>query len=265
MIIDIVPIWVLFLIITVLIMIAVEIGFRLGRNVRKKTETELESPVSAIAGVILGLLAFMLAFTFGIVSDRYEVKKGLVREEANTLRTAWHRADFLQEADRAKSKAIMKAYVDERVAVALAHDAKLAQMSLGSAIKMQKDLWAIAVANGKLDMNSDIGALYVESINDLDNLHATRVGVGLNARIPTGIWFVLFALLLAGMIAVGYHTAIAESRRSRVTPILAISFALVLALIAALDHPGDSLMPVSQQPLVNIQHEMAADLSGENK
>lgn len=264
MIIDTVPVWALFLVMSALVLISVEVGFRLGRTVRKKTETELESPVSAIAGVILGLQAFMLAFTFGIVSDRYETKKGLVREESNVLRTAWHRADFLQEADRGRSKTIMKAYIDERVMVGLARDADLAQRSLASALKMQKDLWAIAVANGKLDMNSDIGALYVESINEIENLHATRVGVGLNARIPTGIWVVLIALLIAGMIAVGYHTAIAESRRSRVTPVLAISFALVVALIASLDHPGDALMPVSQQPLVNVQSEMAADISGVN-
>lgn len=262
--IDIVPTWVLFLIMTALVLISVEIGFRLGRNVRKKTETELESPVSAIAGVILGLQAFMLAFTFGMVSDRYETKKGLVREESNVLRTAWHRADFLQDADRARTKSIMKAYLDERVTVGLARDAQLAERSLASAVKMQKELWAMAVAHGKVD-SSDISAMYLESINDIESLHATRVGVGLHARIPTAIWLVLFVLLITGMIAVGYHTAIAESRRSRVTPVLAISFALVIALIASLDHPGDSIMPVSQQPLINLQSEMAADLSGENK
>jgi hypothetical protein len=107
-------------------------------------------------------------------------------------------------------------------------------------------------------MDSDIGALYVESVNEIAKLHATRVGVGLNARIPTAIWLVLLSLLTLGMIGLGYHTAIADSRRSRVAPILAIAFSLVIALIAALDHPGDSLMPVSQQPLVNVLSEMKA-------
>jgi len=39
----------------------------------------------------------MLAFTFSIVSDRYYTKKGLVREEANLIRSAWCPSDFLQE------------------------------------------------------------------------------------------------------------------------------------------------------------------------
>ena len=51
-----------------------------------------------IAGAILALATFMLAFTFGIVADRYDTKKGLVREDANAIRTAWQRSDFLPGA-----------------------------------------------------------------------------------------------------------------------------------------------------------------------
>ena len=41
-----------------------------------------------------------MAFTFGIVSDRYDARKALVREEANAIRTAWFRSDFLAVQDR---------------------------------------------------------------------------------------------------------------------------------------------------------------------
>jgi nitroreductase len=258
MIIDILPVWLLFFITVGIVLLSVEIGFRIGRTVRGKTEEERESPASSIAGVILGLQAFMLAFTFGIVSDRYEAKKALVREEANTIRTAFHRSDFLSEPDRGKTKALLQEYVDQRIAVAQSRDAQLAYSSLGNALRMQQQLWDIALANARIDMNSDIGALYVESVNEIANVHAMRVGIGLQARIPTGIWAVLLSLLILGMIGVGYHTAIADSRRSRVAPILAVAFSLVVALIGALDNPGGSLMPISQQPLVNVQSEIKA-------
>jgi len=58
------------------------------------------------------------------------------------------------------------------------------------------------------------------------------------------------------MIAVGYQTAIADSRRSRVTAVLAISFSLVIALIAALDHPLSRFISIPQTPLVSLQLEM---------
>ncbi|NEU09568.1 hypothetical protein GZH53_14675 [Flavihumibacter sp. R14] len=258
MIIDIVPVWVLFLVSIAIVLISVEIGFRLGSKVRLRKYDERESPASAISGVILGLQAFMLAFTFSIVSDRYDIKKELVREEANAIRTTWHRADFLPEPDQGKTKELLKEYLKHRVTVGQVRDPEVVRKALGDAIRMQQQLWEIAVIHGKTDLNSDIGALFVESVNEIADLHAMRVNVGLQSRIPSTIWAVLLSLLILGMLGVGYHTAIAESRRSRVTPVLAISFSLVIALIAALDHPGDKLMPVTQQPLINVLREMNA-------
>jgi hypothetical protein len=258
MIIDALPVWLLFLATAALVVVSVEIGFRLGKLVRRRSEEERESPVSAIAGAILGLLAFMLAFTFSIASDRYDTKKGLVREEANVLRTAWQRADFLKEAERAKTKALLSDYVDNRIAFALSLNPNKAEASVNEATRIQHEVWAAAVLNAKTDpfMNSDIGALYLESINQMADLHALRVNQGLQARVPTGIWFVLYTLLILGMIGVGYQTAIADSRRSRVTSFLAVSFSLVIALVAALDHPMNRFISISQQPMQSLQTEM---------
>ena len=54
------------------------------------------------------LPVWLLFLVFSIASDRYDTKKGLVREEANILRAAWHSSDFLQEPDRAKTKALLR-------------------------------------------------------------------------------------------------------------------------------------------------------------
>ena len=64
--------------------------------------------------------------------------------------------------------------------------------------------------------------------------------------------------MILGMASVGYQTGIAESRRSVVWPILALSFALVFALIASLDRPDSGIMRVSQQPLIDLLECMNA-------
>jgi len=258
MIVDALPIWALFFVSVAIIVGTVEIGFRIGKQVLSRTDKELESPVSAIAGAILGLTAFMLAFTFSMAADRYDTKKGLVREEANVIRTTFQRTEFLREPDRSKTRALLREYVDDRIAVSVEGDPARAEGRVSEAINIQNQIWEIGVANTRTDpyMFSDIGSLYMDSVNRMAELNALRVNLGLQARIPSGIWFVLFALIVLGMIGLGYQTAIAGSRRPRVTSILAIAFSLVIALIAALDHPMNSFIRIPQTPMVSVQAEM---------
>jgi hypothetical protein len=207
------------------------------------------------------LVAFILAFTFGIVSERYESRKGLVREEANSIGTTYLRTDFMSEPDSSESKALLKNYVSERIAFAdriRGGPMRADEMSaaLAKAGQTQKRLWELAVINSRKDMNSDVAALYIDSLNGTIDLHALRVAVALQARIPTGIWISLGTLTFLGMLAVGYQMGIAGSKRSLVQPILAISFSLVIALIASLDRPQSSFIKVSQQPYIDLLNSM---------
>ena len=254
-----IPVWEFFVGTILVVLMAIEIGFRMGHAAHRRSEDEKESPVGAIAGSILGLLAFMLAFTFGLVSERYDARKGLVRDEANAIRTTFFRADFLPEADRAEAKDLLRKYVDERIAAVHSGDMARIQVAIVEAARIQRRLWDMAVANARLDMNSDVAALYIESINDLMGIHAQRIAVGA-ARIPSGIWHALAILIVLGMIAVGYQTGIAGSRRSWAMPILAFSFSLVIALISSLDRPHSDLIQVSQQPLADVQSVMHAEV-----
>jgi hypothetical protein len=254
---DAIPIWFLFAITVALVLLAAEGGYRLGDKVHQREEDEKESPVSAMAGAILGLLAFILAFTFAIVSDRYDARKELVREEANALRTAYSRAEFLPEADRVEATAMLQEYVADRLALAAMDDLDQLGDAMRQADAIQRQLWATAVANARKDMNSDVAALYLESLNEVTNLHWLRVAIGVQARIPSAIWMVLLALIVFGMLGVGYQTAITGSKRTWAVLILAVSFSLVIALIAELDRPQSDIIAVTQQPLEDLQVWMA--------
>jgi hypothetical protein len=201
--IDAIPIWAVFAGTIVVVMVAIEAGYLLGQAVHRRSEDEKESPVSAIASAILGLAAFMLAFTFGIVSERHDAKRALVRDDAVALRTAWQRSDFLPDTDRAQAAAWLRQY-------------------------------------------------------EVNGIHASRVAVGIQARVPSEIWLVLYGITMLGMLGVGYQTGIAGSKRSMARPILALSFALVFALIASLDRPDSGVMKVTQQPLIDLRDSMAA-------
>ncbi len=124
--------------------------------------------------------------------------------------------------------------------------------ALSETERMQSRLWDMAVANARIDMNSDVAALYIDSLNAMNGIHAERVAVAIQARVPREIWAVLYFITILGMVSVGYQTGIAGSKRSIAWPILALSFALVLALIAAIDRPDSGVLKVTQQPLIDL-------------
>jgi hypothetical protein len=256
---DSLPIWAIFVLATLVVMVSIEVGYRFGRNAHRRSADEKESPTSAFAGAVLGLVAFILAFTFGIVSNRYDARKGLVRDDANAIRTAYHRSDFLPEPDRADAKRLLREYLDVRLTFA-----KAGNLAPGSVLattteinRIQSRLWEMAVTNARKDMNSDVAALYIESLNEVEHVNAARMSLGLQERIIDGVWAVLSGLTILGMMGMGYHAGVAGSTRSMSMLILAISFALVIAMIAALDRPG-SFLKITQQPLLDLQRAMTS-------
>ena len=257
--IDSIPIIALFALTIAVVVGSIELGYRMGRRVLRRSQEEKEAPVSAIVASVLGLLAFILAFTFGMVADRYDARKGLVREEANAIGTAYLRSDFLQEPARAEAAKLFPRYVDLRVSIAESHSPEFVKKTVAESTLIQARLWDMAVANARRDMNSDVGALYIEALNAVFDLQSLRLAVSLHSRIPAGIWLALYILIILSMTGVGYHTAIAgSSRRSWITPIVALAFSLVIAMIVLLDRPQSSFLAVSQQPLLDVRASMNA-------
>ena len=240
-----------------LVLAGIEIGYRVGLSPKRQSKGEKEPTVSAIVASILALLAFMLAFTFNIVSNRFEERKLLVREEANAIGTAYLRSDFLAEQDRAKAAELYKNYLDIRLNAALKSNRDEIKALLVETANIQKQLWDMAVRNARTDMHSDIGALYIEALNHVIDVHGLRVNVGLELRLPIGIWLVLFSLVSFSMLGLGYLTAISGSKRSLANIVLAFAFSIVIAMIVSLDRPERGLFEVSQQPLLNLQKSLA--------
>ncbi len=255
---DAIPIWALLAATVVIVMVVVEAGHRLGRRVKGRRDEEKLQPVSSILASTLGLLAFMLAFTFGLVTSRYDNRKALVRSEANMIRTVWLRSDFLPEPERGEAAGLIKTYLDDRLGLRAQGFNGVAK-AIADSQRIQHKLWDMAAVDVRKGLNPAAGALYVDSLNQMFDLQALRIVVGLESRIPTAIWLALYTLIVLGMFLVGYQTAIAESaRRSWAPVILALSFSVVIALIVSLDRPLGGFINVSEKPLEDARAWMDA-------
>lgn len=258
---DSLPIWLLVLIWTAIVLISVEVGYRLGDAVHRRSQDEKESPVGVISGTILALLAFILAFTFGMVSDRFDARKALVRDHANAIGTTYLRADFLEEPDQKAVKELFLELVDLQLEAAALHNIEETAPLIVRSNEINNEIWAYAVANGERDMNSDIGALFVESLNESIDVLANRISISVYARVPTAIWIMLGLLVIFAMGGIGYQTGIAESKRSWAALMLAFAFMIVITLILLLDRPDNGVLEVPQQPFESLRAQIVEDLA----
>src|SRR5690242_19734243 len=92
---DLFPLWVMFIATVTAVMLSVELGIWLGKYRSTRSEQEKDGPVGAIVGAVLGLLAFMLAFTFGLAASRFDARRIAVLDEANAIGTTYLRAEML--------------------------------------------------------------------------------------------------------------------------------------------------------------------------
>ena len=238
--------------IVALVLLSIEGGYRLGQFRRSRSDSEQDAPVGAMVGSTLGLLAFMLAFTFGMAASRFDTRKALVLDEANAIGTTFLRAGMLPEG-RDEVRGLLRDYVDVRLAAVGASDITAA---LRQTEDLQNQLWARAVAAGLQHPNSIVVGLYVETLNEVIDLHAKRVTAGLRNRIPGAIWVSLFGIAALSLGAMGYHSGLAGTARSLAVVAVALVFSAVIALIVDLDRPQEGSLMVSQQPLIDVRQTM---------
>ena len=81
---DRIPLGVLFLLMVVVVLGSIWSGLLAGARRRRERQHEGEGPVGTVVGAILGLLAFTLAFTFGIASNRFDLRKQVLLDEAES-------------------------------------------------------------------------------------------------------------------------------------------------------------------------------------
>ena len=153
---------------------------------------------------------------------------------------------------------MLRQYIDSHVAFVQAGSLEPERVTsaLSEMRRIQDRLWNMALADARKDMNSEVAAMYIDSLNEVNAIHVTRLTVGLHSRVPNEIWLVLHFITILGMMGVGYQTGIAGSKRSLARHLLTLSFALVFVLIASLDRPDSGVLTVSQQPLIDLRDSM---------
>jgi len=245
--------WLIFLVSIGVLVLSTELGFLLGRRAAPKTSDDARSQVGTIQGALLGLLALLLGFTFAMAMSRFEVRKQVLLDEANAIGTTFLRAQLLPEPQRQGIAEQLRRYVQVRLMLYEAGtDAKKLEAAVDATTRLQQQLWSTAAALGEKEPRAVTIGLFLQSLNEVIDLHAKRL-TALENHVPEIILILLYFVALVATGLIGYGCGLGEVRNFLVTVAASILIAAVIIVIIDLDRPRRGLIRVSQQRMVELR------------
>lgn len=249
---DKVPMWAVYPMTVLALLVAMECGYRFVKAKHRTVVPGSDAGLGAISAATLGLLAFLLAFVFGFGVNVFGERRTLVLNEANAIRTTYLRAGYLGDPYRAESRDLLVEYVDWRLA---ATDPDKLDQAKTRSEAIHGELWTLAEEVVGQN-NSDTTSAYLDSLNQVITLHAERVVMGLQIRIPPLILWGMYAISLVVVFLVGMQSGHAPNRSIAGLVMLALVLSVVLYLIVDLDRAQEGLLRVSQRPLIDLQSQL---------
>ena len=246
--------WSVLIVTSLVLMAAALVGFLIGRLTYRQIVDK--SQVSTIQASVLGLLALMLGFTFGVASTRYDSRRILAVNEANALGTTFMRAQMLPKPYKTRISGMLRHYIDVRLkTVSAINNLATARELRKETEQLQREIWGQAVGAARQD-SSPITALFVTSLNESIDLHASRIAEFL-ARVPSTIMWILISIAIAAVGLVGYGLGIIGQRSWLVMALVSVIIAAVMTMIVDLDRPEAGPTRVSQQSMVDLRNSLS--------
>jgi hypothetical protein len=248
---DQIPGWLILIGTIVLFATMTELGVRLARW-RRRTDDDKKTQAGVLLGALLALLGLSLAFSFSIAESRFVERRQLVLEEANAIGTTYLRASLLPPPHRANAEELLREYVEMRIVESPGQLTGAIERSEA----LHQELWAEAVAASEAKPDP-ITSLFVQSLNQVIDLHEERLTVALHQRLPGVILLTLYLVALLAMGTLGYSMGLSRTRT--ILPSLAViaAVAIVLLLIIDLDRPFQRVFEVDQAAIEDVRETIS--------
>jgi hypothetical protein len=234
---------------------ASEFGFRVGRWRQSRTDEKARRLEDSVQTASLGLLALLLGFSFSLVASRYDSRRQVIVGEANAISTAYLDAELLAEPHRSELQATFRRYVVMRIRAYDLGTAAAADAAIRSK-ELQDTLWKRAMAAARDDRVPPVVATAVaRSLSEVNDSSEAALSAFEN-KMPESILGLLFAIAGITTWIAGYCDGVRGRRLLLVLVVQPLLIALVITVIADMDHPFRGWLRVSKNPLVRAQERM---------
>jgi hypothetical protein len=244
------------LLLFVLSFLTLWLATRFGASVFRrwvKLDSAAHKDFGTILATTLTLNGLIIGFTFSMAIGRYEQRKNFEEAEANAIGTEFHRADLMAATDAAQIRALLRAYIDQRLAFYTAGDEQEIRRIATRTTELQGQLWA-AVLGTAAAQPTAMGSLVISGMNDVLNSQGRTQGSWWN-RIPTSAWMLMAAIAVISHALIGYG---AQNTRSEsiLMMVLPLVVAVAFLLIADIDSPRSGIIRVTPRDLTTLAESL---------
>jgi hypothetical protein len=246
--------WQLALVLAGIMFGATLIGLVAGRLLSRHADA-LREPLGVVQGALLTLVGLVLAFGLAMAVSRYDSRRTAVVDDANTIGTAYLRAQTLAEPERSLSLPLYAKYTDASLRLSESvPGSSAAKRAIAAESVLQRRLWSLAGQALASQPTQSAPRLYVESLNEMIDQQTTRVSA-LNNRVPSEILAVEVIGAATALALMALY--LAALSRGVVTMLLAAGLLTLLLFVTFdLDRPHRGLIKIPTAPLVALRASM---------
>jgi hypothetical protein len=239
-------------------LVLLEMGRRIGTRRLARDPDGAQKGLGVVEGAVFSLLGLLIAFTFSGAATRFDGRRQLIVEEANTIGTAYQRIDVLPDRAQPALRDLFRQYLDSRLETyRKLPDVAAAQVELARSRALQTAIWSNAVAACRDSGSQSAFMLLLPALNPMFDIATTRMET-MNIHPPAIIFAMIGVLSLAAALLAGYGTAESKSR----SWIHAVCFAAVMSVtvyvIIDIEYPRVGLIHIqgADRVLVELREGM---------
>ena len=235
-----------------------ELGRRLAQHRHTKDPAGASSGIRTVETAAFGLMGLITAFTFAAAAQRFEARRQLVLEEANTISTAWARLDVLPPDRQPGLRQKFRGYLDSRLRTYQRLDdftATRAEMAVSAST--WSAIWEEGVAAARSEGSPAATMLLLPALNQMSDVATARTLALMTHHPPVIVGLLAGLSLLSGLLA-GYASVPGGSRNWLHIAGLALILSMSFYVILDLDYPRAGLIRLEfgDHLLVDLRRSM---------
>jgi hypothetical protein len=242
-------------------LLCLEIGRRIGIAHLAAWGPEALSGTAAIDGAVFGLLALLLGFSFNSAANRFDRRRQLLAEAANSADSAWQRIDLLPADQQAALRPLFSAYLDVVLASTRKHAGVDPSRQPAAVRQVQDTMWSTAISMCTSPRGEPARMLLLPSLSEMFGA-VDRGRMMRRIHPPMAIVLTLSLTELAAALFAGYSIANTPTRNWFHIIAFATAIAVVTFVIIDLEHPRLGLVRVDtmDQELVDLRDEVRVEI-----